>query len=45
MELLDAIVLVAGIKELLLEKLRKWKNGMEMKGLRGNAGIKGMPTW
>ena len=40
MELLyaDDLVLVADTEELLLEKLRKWKNGMEAKGLRVNAG-------
>ena len=40
MELLyaDDLVLMAESEELLLEKLRKWKNGMEAKGLRVNAG-------
>ena len=40
MELLyaDDLVLIAETKELLLEKVRKWKEGMEKKGLRGNAG-------
>ena len=40
MELLyaDDLVLIAELEELLLEKLRKWKNGMEAKGLRVNAG-------
>ena len=31
-------VLMAESEELLMEKLRKWKNGMEAKGLRVNAG-------
>ena len=36
MELLyaDDLVLVAETEELLMEKLRKWKRGMELKGLR-----------
>ena len=34
----DDLVLVAELEELLLEKLRKWKNGMEMKGLGVNTG-------
>ena len=36
MELLyaDDLVLMADSEELLMEKLRKWKNGMEAKGLR-----------
>ena len=34
----DDLVLMAEPEELLLEKLRKWKNGMEAKGLRVNAG-------
>ena len=40
MELLyaDDLVLMAESEALLLEKLRKWKNGMEAKGLRVNAG-------
>ena len=40
MELLyaDDLVLMAESEELLLEKLRKWKHGMEAKGLRVNAG-------
>ena len=40
MELLyaDDLVLMAESEELLLEKLRKWKNGMEATGLRVNAG-------
>ena len=40
MELLyaDDIVLMAESEELLMEKMRKWKNGMEAKGLRMNAG-------
>ena len=40
MELLyaDDLVLMAESRELLMEKLRKWKNGMEAKGLRVNAG-------
>ena len=33
----DDLVL-AESEELLMEKLRKWKNGMEAKGLRVNAG-------
>ena len=38
MELLyaDDLVLVAETEELLMEKLRKWKRGMELKGLRVN---------
>ena len=35
----DDLVLVAETTELLLEKLRKWKRGMEMEGLRVNAGM------
>ena len=40
MELLyaDDHVQIAETKELLLEKVRKWKEGMEKKGLRVNAG-------
>ena len=40
MELLyaDDLVLIAEIKELLLEKVRNWKKGMEKKGLRVNTG-------
>ena len=40
MELLyaDDLVLMAASEELLMEKLRKWKNWMEAKGLRVNAG-------
>ena len=40
MELLyaDDLVLIVETKELLLEKVRKWKEGMEKKGLRVNAG-------
>ena len=40
MELLyaDDVVLIAETKELLLEKVRIWKEGMEKKGLRVNAG-------
>ena len=40
MELLheDDLVLMAESKELLLEKLRKWKKEMEAKGLMVNAG-------
>ena len=40
MELLyaDDLVLVAETEELLMEKLRKWKRGMELKGLRVNIG-------
>ena len=48
MELLyaDDLVLMAESEELLLEKLRKWKNGMEAKGLRVNAGkTKVMRCW
>ena len=39
MELLyvDDLVLVAETEELLMEKLRKWKKGMELKGLRVNS--------
>ena len=40
MELLytDDLVLVEETEELLMEKLRKWKRGMELKGLRVNIG-------
>ena len=40
MELLyaDDLVLMAELEELLMEKLRKWKKGMEAKGLEVNAG-------
>ena len=40
MELLytDDLVLVAETEELLMEKLRKWQRGMELKGLRVNIG-------
>ena len=40
MELLyaDDLVLVAETEELLMEKLHKWKRGMELKGLRVNIG-------
>ena len=40
MELLyvDDLVLIAEAKELLLEKVRKWKEGMEKKSLTVNAG-------
>ena len=40
MELLyaDDLVLMAESKELLMKKLKKWKKGMEAKGLRVNAG-------
>ena len=34
----DDLVLIAETKELLLEKVSKWKEGMEKKGLRVNAG-------
>ena len=34
----DDLILMAESKELLMEKLRKWKKGMEAKGLRVNAG-------
>ena len=34
----DDLVLIADTKELSLEKVRKWKEGMEKKGLRVNAG-------
>ena len=34
----DDLILMAELEELLIEKLRKWKNGMEAKGLRVNAG-------
>ena len=33
----DDLVLIAGTKELLLEKVRNWKNGMEKKGMQVNA--------
>ena len=32
------LVLVAETEDLLMEKLRKWKKGMELKGLRVNIG-------
>ena len=35
---MDDLDLIAETKELLLEKVRKWKEGMEKKGLRVNAG-------
>ena len=35
----DDLVLVAGTEELLMEKLRKWKRDMELKGLRVNIGL------
>ena len=40
MELLyaDDLVLMADTKELLVEKIHKWKAGMEGKGLRVNMG-------
>ena len=40
MELLyaDDLVLISKTKELLLEKVRNWKKGMEKKGLRVNTG-------
>ena len=38
MELLYADDLVLETKELLLEKVRKWNEGMEKNGLRVNAG-------
>ena len=40
MELLygDDLVLMAESEELLMDKLRKWKTGMEEKGLRVNMG-------
>ena len=40
MELLhaDDLIPIAETKELLLEKVRKWKEGMEEKSLRVNAG-------
>ena len=40
MELLyaDDLVLMAESEELLMKKLRKWKKGMEAKGLRVNYG-------
>ena len=34
----DDLVLMAESEELLMEKLKKWKKGMEAKGLRVNAG-------
>ena len=34
----DDLALMAESEVLLMEKLRKWKNGMEAKGLRVNAG-------
>ena len=41
MELLytDDLVLVAETEELLIEKLSKWKKGMELRGLRVNIGM------
>ena len=40
MELLyaDDLLLMAESEELLIEKLRKWRNGIKAKSLRGNAG-------
>ena len=38
MELLYADDLVLETEELLLEKLKEWKNDMEIKGFRVNAG-------
>ena len=40
MELLysDDLVLMADSEELLIEKIKKWKAGMEDKGLRVNMG-------
>ena len=32
------LVLILETKELVLEKVRNWKEGMEKKGLRGNTG-------
>ena len=42
MELLyaDDLVLIAETKELLLEMVRNWKEGMKKKGLRVNTGKK-----
>ena len=34
----DDFILMTESEELLMEKLRKWKKGMESKGLRVNAG-------
>ena len=34
----DDLVLMTELEKLLMEKLRKWKKGMEAKGLRMNAG-------
>ena len=34
----DDLFLISETKELLLEEVRKWKEGMEKKGLRVNAG-------
>ena len=34
----DDLVLIPEPKELLLEKVRNWKKGMEKKGMRVNAG-------
>ena len=33
----DDLIFTAESEELLMEKLRKWKKGMEAKGLRVNA--------
>ena len=33
---IDDLVLVAETEEFLMEKLHKWKRGMELRGLRGN---------
>ena len=47
MELLyaDDLVLIAETKELLLEKMRNWKKGMERKGLRVNTGKTKKVMW
>ena len=34
----DDLVLIVETKKLLLDVMRKWKEGMEKKGLRVNAG-------
>ena len=36
----DDLVLVAGTEDLLMEKLWKWKKGIELKGMRVNTGKK-----
>ena len=47
MELLyaDDLVLTADLEELLMEKLRTWKNGMEAKGLRPEFIVVAQADW